>query len=105
MLSTGLRVVSSTLFCLGLFFGVLFVLDKLNIRNLRSRRRRNQEKESENQASEKTGYMKDIRTACGLRHFQSVITIESLTLNMRRMFVGIPGSEGGKGNIEQKQHY
>lgn len=100
MFATSLGVMSSTLFCLGFFLGVLFVLDKLNIRNLRARRRRNQEKESENQTSEKTGYMEDIRTTCGLGHFQSVITVKSFTLNMRSMFIGIPRSEGGKRDIQ-----
>lgn len=56
------------------------VLNKFDIRDLRQRPRWNQEKEGQDEASEKQSEVSQIRTACGFRHFQNIFGIDLPTL-------------------------
>lgn len=80
MLAASLRVVGSALLSFGRSLGVFFVLNKLDISDLRPWRRWNQEEESEQETSEKNTYMEYVGAACGFWHFQEVVMVKRFAL-------------------------
>lgn len=102
MLAGGLGIMSGALLGLGRCLGVFFVLNKFDVCNLRTRRRRNQEEESKDETGGQNRYMEDVRAGSGFRHLQGVITVETLALDTHRMVVGIAGAIDG---ITEEKHH
>jgi len=73
------------------------VLNKLDIRHLRSRRRRHYKKESQNEAGEHQRKVEYVRAGSCLRHLYYIFRIYLTAVNHSRVVVGIARSIGNEG--------
>lgn len=69
MLATGFAIVLSSLLRLRWSLGVFFVLDKLDVRNLRLWRRWYQKEESQDETGKQNSDVKQVRARSSLGHF------------------------------------
>lgn len=81
VLSSIFGILLSAPFCNDFLLRRRLVLYKLDVRHLRSGRRRNQKEESENEASNDAREVEDIRSACRFRQFNNVFRIDLLALD------------------------
>ena len=89
VLATVLRVLLRFSARLNLAFDFLLILNELDIRDLYSWWRRNQEEECKNQACDHDGHVEEIGAARGFRHIHDRIGVDMFTVHPCSVVIGV----------------